>query len=74
MVIPASIRERAALVPGAELTVTLDEFGVHLQRVAPAPRLVKVGKRLVARPTSAPETRSTIDVAALVDEERNRWP
>ena len=74
VVIPASIRERAALVPGAELTVTLDEFGVHLQRVAPAPRLVKVGKRLVARPTSAPESRSTIDVAALVDEERNRWP
>ena len=74
VVIPASIRERAALVPGAELTVTLDEFGVHLQRVAPGPRLVKVGKRLVARPTSGLESRSIIDVAALVDEERNRWP
>ena len=74
VVIPAPIRERAALVPGAELTVTLDELGIHLQRVAPAPRLVRIGKRLVARPTSPPETRSTIDVAALVDEERNRWP
>src|SRR5207302_2028985 len=30
VVIPASIRERAAFLPGAELTVTLDEFGVHL--------------------------------------------
>ena len=74
MVIPASIRERAALAPGSELTVTLDEFGVHLQRVAPAPRLVKVGRRLVARPTSAVDTRSVVDVAALIDEERNRWP
>jgi AbrB family looped-hinge helix DNA binding protein len=74
VVIPAAMRERAGLTPGAELDVTLDEFGIRLERVAPRPRLVKVGHRLVARPTSAADTRSVIDVAALIEEERNRWP
>ena len=38
------------------------------------PRLVKIGKRLVARPTTSVGTRPKVDVAALVDEERSRWP
>ena len=74
MVIPAAIRERAGLVAGAELDITVDETGVRLERVAPGPRLVKVGRRTVARPTASPEGRPTVDVAALVEEERNRWP
>ena len=74
VVIPAAIRERAGLVAGAELDVTVDETGVRLERVAPGPRLVKIGRRTVARPTGSPEGRPTVDVAALVEEERNRWP
>ena len=74
MVIPAAIRERAGLVPGADLEVTVDDSAVRLQRVAPGPRLVKVGRRLVARPTATPDTRPRVDVAALIEEERNRWP
>lgn len=74
MVIPAAIRERAALNPGAELEITVDETGVRIERVATGPRLVRVGKRLVARPTVAADARPTLDVAALVEEERNRWP
>jgi AbrB family looped-hinge helix DNA binding protein len=74
VVIPAAIREKAGLNPGTELEVTLDDFGVRLERVAPPPRLVKVGRRLVARPTVPSHTRSVIDVAALVEGERNRWP
>ena len=74
MVIPAGIRERAALVPGTELEITLDETGVRLERVAPGPRLVRVGKRLVARPTATADARPPVDVATLVEEERNRWP
>jgi AbrB family looped-hinge helix DNA binding protein len=74
VVIPASIRERAGLVAGAELDVTLEDFGVRLQRVAPGPRLVKVGRRTVARPTATSQARPVVDVAALVEEERNRWP
>ena len=74
MVIPAAIRERAGLVAGAELEVTIDDTGVRLERVAPGPRLVKIGRRLVARPSVSSEARPVVDVAALVEEERNRWP
>ena len=74
VVIPATIRERAGLKPGAELEVTEDDLGVRLTRVAARPRLVRIGKRLVARPTVAAEERAAVDVAALVEDERNRWP
>jgi AbrB family looped-hinge helix DNA binding protein len=73
VVIPAALRERAGFVPGAELEVTLDETGIRLERVAPGPRLVRVGKRLVARATVG-AARPEVDVAALVEDERNRWP
>lgn len=74
VVIPSSIREQAGFEPGATLAISLDEFGVRLERIAPGPRLVRVGGRLVARPAVAHAERPHIDVAALVDEERNRWP
>jgi bifunctional DNA-binding transcriptional regulator/antitoxin component of YhaV-PrlF toxin-antitoxin module len=74
VVIPAAIRERAGFTPGADVEVTLEDSAVRLQRVAPGPRLVKVGRRLVARPTAPVETRPAVDVAALVEDERNRWP
>ena len=74
VVIPASIRDRAALGPGTELDVTVDELGIHLEGVAPRPRLVKIGRRLVARPTSSADTRPVVDIASLIEEERNRWP
>ena len=72
IVIPAAIRERAGLVAGAEIELTLEDSVIRLERVASGPRLVKVGRRLVARPTAA--ARPRVDVAALVEEERNRWP
>lgn len=74
LVIPASIRDRAGLTPGTILEITVDEFGVRLEPVAPGPRLVKVGRRLVARPTSDVNTRRSVDVASLIEDERNRWP
>lgn len=74
MVIPAPIRERAGLTPGAELEITEDELGLRLERVTTGPRLVRVGKRLVARPTVSSAERPRVDVASLVEEERNRWP
>jgi AbrB family looped-hinge helix DNA binding protein len=74
VVIPAAIRERAGLIAGAVLEVTVDDTGVRLERVASGPRLVKIGRRLVARPTVPSEARPNVDVAALVEEERNRWP
>ena len=74
MVIPAPIRERAGLTPGSELEIAMDELGIRLERVAARPRLVKIGRRLVARPTAAAGGRPAIDIAALVEDERNRWP
>jgi AbrB family looped-hinge helix DNA binding protein len=74
VVIPAAVRERAGFSAGSELEVIADDFGVRLQRVARGPRLVRVGRRLVARPTVPAESRRAVDVAALVEEERNRWP
>jgi len=74
VVIPAAVRERTGLAPGTELEITIDELGVRLERVAPGPRIVKVGRRLVARPTVPTDDRPTVDVAALIEEERNRWP
>ncbi len=72
VVIPWPIRERAGLTPGAQIEVTVDDSGVRLERVAPGPRLVRIGRRLVARLTAADPP--AVDFAALVEEERNRWP
>ena len=74
VVIPAAVRERAGLSAGAEIEITNDELGIRLERIAAAPRLVKVGRRLVARPTVLADNRPVVDIAALVEEERNRWP
>lgn len=74
VVIPAAIRERAGFSPGSELEITADETGVRLERVAAGPKLVKIGRRLVARPTASPDRRPVVDVAALIEDERNRWP
>jgi bifunctional DNA-binding transcriptional regulator/antitoxin component of YhaV-PrlF toxin-antitoxin module len=74
VVIPAAIRERAGLTPGAQLEITEDEVGIRLERVALGPRLVKVGRRLVARPTVPAGDPPAVDIAAVIEEERNRWP
>jgi AbrB family looped-hinge helix DNA binding protein len=74
VVIPAAARDRAGFSAGTELEITLDETGLRLERVAPGPRLVKVGRRLVARPTAPTDARPSLDVATLIEDERNRWP
>jgi len=74
VVIPATIRDRARLVAGSELEIREDELGIRLERVAPGPRLVRVGQRLVARPTAPSDSRTAIDVEAVIEDERNRRP
>jgi AbrB family looped-hinge helix DNA binding protein len=74
VVIPTAIRQRAGFTPGSELEITGDELGIRLERVARGPQLVKVGRRLVARPTVPRGDLPVVDVATLVEDERNRWP
>jgi AbrB family looped-hinge helix DNA binding protein len=74
VVIPSALRDRVGLVAGSELEVTEDGTGIRLERIAPGPKLVKVGRRLVARPTVGADDRPAVDIAALIEEERNRWP
>ena len=74
VVIPAAVRERAGFSPGAELEITEDEVGIRIERVASGPRLIKIGKRMVARPTVTAGRRPEVDIADLIEGERNRWP
>ena len=74
VVVPAAIRDRLGLTAGTVLEIAVDDTGIRLEPVAPGPRIVKIGRRLVARPTVASNARPTLDIAALIEEERNRWP
>jgi AbrB family looped-hinge helix DNA binding protein len=74
VVIPAAVRARAGLTPGTELEVVADGFSVRLVRSVAGPTLVRVGKRLVARPSVPLDQLPDLDLAALVSEERDRWP
>lgn len=74
LVIPAALRERLGLEPGAELELTVEDLSLRLTRSVPGPQVERVGRRLVVRPTVAPESLPRVDVAALIDEERDRWP
>jgi hypothetical protein len=60
------------LKPGTAVEVTVDYTGVRIERVAPGPTLIRIGKRLVARPTVATDDRPAVDIAGLIEEERNR--
>lgn len=74
VVIPGPIRRRASLEPGTELEIVVGEDGdVRLSRAVPGPELVRTADgRRVARPRA--RKLPSVDVAALVEEERSRWP
>lgn len=74
VVIPAAIRAKVGLRPGAEIDVLVDEGSIRLVRAVPGPKLVRIGKRLVARPTADPKRLPPVDVARIIEEERSRWP
>lgn len=74
VVIPAVVRARAGLHAGTELEVIAEDSSIRLVPTAPGPKLERIGKRLVARPTVRARQLPKIDVAQLVEEERNRWP
>ena len=52
----------------------IEGFAIRLVRAVPGPELIRRGKRLVARPRAAEGERAEVDVARLIEEERDRWP
>jgi AbrB family looped-hinge helix DNA binding protein len=74
VVVPAEMRKRLGLEPGTEIEMIVEGFSLRLARAVPGPELARRGGRLVARPRVPKGKRPRIDVAALIDEERDRWP
>lgn len=74
VVIPVAVRNRVGLKPGTELDIVTDDIGIRLVRSGPAPKLVRRGRRLIAKPASGQKELPAVDLAAMVEEERNRWP
>ena len=74
LVIPSEVRKRLGFTAGTELEMTIDGFSLRLVRAVAGPELVRRGERLIARPRAAEGDRTEIDVARLIDEERDRWP
>ncbi len=72
VVIPAKLRARAGLEPGEALDITFENGSLRIERDVMGPELVRVGKRLVARPRVAKQELPEVDIAALVREERDR--
>jgi AbrB family looped-hinge helix DNA binding protein len=73
VVIPKAIRDRAGLVPGAELEIHLDNGRVEISPQAPQGRLVREGSYLVweSAPGTPPITGEMID-QAIQDVRRER--
>ena len=74
VVVPVELRERLGMTGGTQLEISIDERGLRFRRAVPGPELVRRGSRIVARPTAAPEALPEVDVARLVEAERDRWP
>jgi len=74
VVIPAELRKRLGLTPGTELKLEIEGFAIRLARAVAGPEVLERGGRLVARPRATAASRTEIDVAKLMEEERDRWP
>ncbi len=74
VVIPAEVRKRLGFTAGTELEMVIEGFALRLVRAVDGPQLVRRGERLVARPRAAEGQRTEVDVARLIEEERDRWP
>jgi len=72
LVIPAAARKTLGLKGPTELELRVDDQGIHLERSVSGPSLERSGGRLVVRATVPREARPQVDVAAWIDEERER--
>ena len=74
IVVPAALRQQCGLTPGTLLEVRVEDFSLRIVRALPEPKLVRKGNRLVVRPRAARSDLARVDVARLIEDERDRWP
>lgn len=74
VVVPAEIRRRLGLKPGTQVELKVEGFTLRLLRAVPGPQVTRRRGRLVARPRAPEHQRTQMDVARLIEEERERWP
>ena len=51
-----------------------DDIAIHLIPTGPEPEIQHRGRRKIAKPTAKADDLPKVDLAAIVDAERNRWP
>jgi len=71
VVIPARLRRLAGLKPGTPLSASYENGAIKIVRDVQGPQVESSGQRRIARPTS--KNAAPIDIAAQIEEERNRW-
>lgn len=74
VVIPAELRRKAGLSAGTPLAATYEDGAIQIRRDVPAPKLRQRGSRLIAKPSLKTTATEPLDLAACIEEERNRWP
>jgi AbrB family looped-hinge helix DNA binding protein len=74
IVVPAEIRRRFGLEAGTEVEIVVEGSGIRLSKAVAGPEVVRRGGRLIARPLASKAACVEVDVARLIEEERDRWP
>jgi AbrB family looped-hinge helix DNA binding protein len=74
LVIPAPLRKRLGLDPGTEIEFLVEGFSLRLIRAVPGPEIVERNGRLSASPRRSRNELPPVDIAELIEEERDRWP
>lgn len=71
LVIPSEMRTKTDLSTSAPLVATFEDGSIHLRRKIRAPTLKLRGARRVAQPSTQTASVRTLDLAALIENERN---
>jgi bifunctional DNA-binding transcriptional regulator/antitoxin component of YhaV-PrlF toxin-antitoxin module len=74
VVIPSEVRKRGGGAAGPGRVMVIEGLAIRHDRKVAGPELGRRGGRLVARPRAAEGERTEVDVARLIEEERDRWP
>lgn len=74
VVIPVEIRRRLGLSPGTKVEIHEENFAIHLAPKTTPPEVIRRRGRRVVVPAVPADNRKPLDIPALVEAERDRWP